>query len=201
LGKEAMSVEPIEYFFSYRSPYSYLSAPRVFALPEKYAVEIVYRGVIPMVMRGQSVPREKGIHTLRDTKREADALGMPFGPVYDPVGEGAMRCLMVGEYAVEQGLVKEFVLSASKGIWAEAVDVSTDAGLETVTERAGLSWPESLAATANPEYRARVDASVTALEAREHWGVPTLVFRDEIFWGQDRIVDLEPRLVAAGLLR
>ena len=79
--------------------------------------------------------------------------------------------------------------------------MSTDAGLEIVTERAGLSWPESLAATANPKYRARVDASVAALEAREHWGVPTLVFRNEIFWGQDRIVDLEPRLVAAGLLR
>ena len=49
--------EPIEYFFSYRSPYSYLSVPRVYALPDSYAVNIVYRGVIPMVMRGQAVPR------------------------------------------------------------------------------------------------------------------------------------------------
>ena len=191
--------EPIEYFFSYRSPYSYLSVPRVYALPDSYAVNIVYRGVIPMVMRGQAVPREKGIHTLRDTKREANALGMPFGPVYDPVGEGAMRCLLVGEYAVDKGLEREFLLSASQGIWSEAVDVSTDKGLRLVAERAGLDWEGVQSAVENEAYRSRVDGNVAALEGHDHWGVPTFVFRDEIFWGQDRIVDLEVALKAAGL--
>ena len=62
----------VDYYFSFRSPYSYLSGPRAFALADEHDVEVVFRGVIPMAMRGQSVPRSKQLHTLRDTKREAD---------------------------------------------------------------------------------------------------------------------------------
>ena len=45
-------------------------------------------GVIPMAMRGQSVPRAKRLHTLRDADREAARLGMPFGRIHDPIGDG-----------------------------------------------------------------------------------------------------------------
>ena len=191
--------ERVDYFFSYRSPYSYLSAPRAFALPEAWDIDLIYRGTIPMVMRGQAVSREKGIHTMRDTKREADALGMPFGPVHDPVGDGAMRCLLVGELAADEGRAKEFVLSASAGIWAEAIDVATDEGLKVVVERAGLSWEAARAAIENSGYAQRLEANVAELEGMKHWGVPTFVLRGEIFWGQDRIVDLETRMAEYGL--
>jgi len=193
--------ERVDYFFSFRSPYSYLSAPRAFALPESWDIDLVYRGTIPMVMRGQTVSREKGINTLRDTKREANALGMPFGPVHDPVGPGAMRSLLVGELAADEGLEKEFVLSASRGIWAEAIDVATDDGLKLVVERAGLDWTAALAALDNSEYSARLEANVQELEVMKHWGVPTFVIRGEIFWGQDRILDLETRMAEFGLRR
>ncbi|MEA2468999.1 MAG: hypothetical protein QOJ57_3125, partial [Thermoleophilaceae bacterium] len=135
-----MSAGRIDFFFSFRSPYSYLAAPRAFALPERFDVEVVFRGVIPMVMRGQSVPREKGLHTLRDVKREAVRLGMPFGRVHDPIGEGAIRCLLIAEHAVDVGREREFVLEASRGIWAEAIDVARDPGLRRICERAGLDW-------------------------------------------------------------
>ncbi len=63
----------LDFFFSFRSPYSYLAGPRAFALADRYDVEVVFRGVIPMAMRGQSVPMAKRLHTLRDVKRESDA--------------------------------------------------------------------------------------------------------------------------------
>ena len=192
-------LEKVELFFSYRSPYSYLAAPRAFELEDRYAITLDVRGVIPMIMRGQSVPREKGLHTLRDAKREADALGMPFGPMFDPVGDGAMRCLAVGELAKDEGRQKEFVLRASSAIWSQGVEVASDEGLREVVESAGLGWQAAQAAIADDRLKARVEANVAALEAREHWGVPTFVFRDELFWGQDRIVDLEVRLREAGL--
>ena len=186
-----MSGPRIDFFFSFRSPYSYLAAPRAFALPEHHDVDLVFRGVIPMAMRGQSVPREKGLHTLRDVKREAVRLGMPFGRIHDPIGDGAMRCLLVAEHAVDVGREREFVLAASRGIWAEAVDVSRDAGLRQVCERAGLSWNACQAALSDPDLRARVDADTEALAELGHWGVPVFVFDGELFWGQDRIEDLE----------
>jgi 2-hydroxychromene-2-carboxylate isomerase len=189
-----MSQPRLDFFFSFRSPYSYLAAPRAFALPDRYGVELVFRGVIPMAMRGQSVPREKGLHTLRDVKREAVRLGMPFGRIHDPIGEGAMRCLLVAEHAIDVGQERDFVLEASRAIWAEAVDVARDSGLRPVCERAGLDWHACVAALEDPAIRWRVEENTGALAQIGHWGVPVFVFDDELFWGQDRIEDLETAL-------
>lgn len=193
-----MAAARVDFFFSFRSPYSYLAAPRAFALPERFDVQVVFRGVIPMVMRGQSVPRAKSLHTLRDVKREARRLGMPFGRIHDPVGEGATRCLLVAEHAVDVGRERELVLVASRAIWAEAVDVARDEGLRPVCERAGLSWEACENALHDRGLRARVEANTAALGDLGHWGVPVFVFADELFWGQDRIEDLEIALGDAG---
>jgi 2-hydroxychromene-2-carboxylate isomerase len=196
-----MTSDRLDFYFSFRSPYSYLAAPRAFALAERYDVEVRYRGVIPMAMRGQSVPRAKRLHTLRDVDREARRLGMPFGHIHDPIGAGATRCLLVAEHARDAGRDEAFVLSASRGIWAEAVDVASDDGLRLVSERAGLEWPACVAALDDPTLHARVDASTRALSALGHWGVPVVVFGGELFWGQDRLEDVERALAAAGLAR
>jgi 2-hydroxychromene-2-carboxylate isomerase len=191
----------LDFYFSFRSPYSYLAAPRAFALPGRYDIELVFRGVIPMAMRGQAVPRAKRLHTLRDAAREAERLGMPFGRIHDPIGEGAMRCLLVSEHARELGWEREFVLEASRGIWAEAVDVSRDQGLRLVCERAGLAWADCLKALDDDRYLAQVRANTDALVKLGHWGVPLFAFEGELFWGQDRLEDVEAALRAAGLER
>jgi 2-hydroxychromene-2-carboxylate isomerase len=193
--------ERLDYFYSFRSPYSYLSAPRAFALPEDFDVELRFHGVVPMAMRGQSVPRSKRLHTLRDVAREARRLEMPFGRIHDPIGEGAMRCLVLAQLAGREGLTREFVLAAGRGIWAEAIDVASEEGLREVCEGAGLAWSDVAAALADPALREHVERDTEALAQLGQWGVPVLVFRGEAFWGQDRIMDLQGALAEAGLRR
>jgi len=43
-------------------------------------------------------------------------------------------------------------------------------------------------------YREEVERNQAALQQSGHWGVPTFVFRDEPFFGQDRIETLCWRL-------
>src|SRR5262249_45360323 len=38
----------LDFFYSFRSPYSYLAAPRAFELPDRFEVNLAFRGVIPM---------------------------------------------------------------------------------------------------------------------------------------------------------
>ncbi len=184
----------IDFFFSFRSPYSYLAAPRAFALARDHGIDVVFRGVMPMAMRGQSVPLAKRLHTLRDVGREATRLGMPFGRIHDPIGDGAVRCLRVSEHAKDVGRVEAFVLGASRAIWAQAVDVADDEGLRGVCEAAGLDWDASRAAIDDPGMAARVDANTEALLGLGQWGVPVFRLGDEVFWGQDRIEDVERAL-------
>lgn len=187
----------IDFFFSFRSPYSYLAAPRVFALEDEFDVDVRFRGVIPMAMRGQSVPMSKRLHTLRDVKREADRLGMPFGRIHDPIGDGALRCLLVAEHAASVGRVRDFVLTAGQAIWSEAVDVAGDAGLRSVCERSGLEWTSCASALSAPHTRLAVDANTAAVARLGHWGVPLLVLDGDVFWGQDRVGDVQQALRAA----
>jgi 2-hydroxychromene-2-carboxylate isomerase len=187
----------VDFFFSFRSPYSYLAAPRAFALGDRPGVEVAYRGVVPMAMRGQKVPASKRLHTLRDVKREAVRLGMPFGRIHDPIGAGALRCLRVAQHAVDVGAERAFVLEASRAIWAEGVDVASDRGLRAVCERAGLEWEACRAALADPAIGTRVEADTQALLDLGHWGVPVFVVAGELFWGQDRIEDVERAIGAA----
>ena len=196
-----MAEPRVDYFYSFRSPYSYLSGPRGFALADNFQIDLRFRGVIPMMMRGESVPTAKRLHTMRDVKREADRLGMPFGRIHDPLGEGATRTLAVSEYAIDVGRVREFVLTATQAIWAEAADPATDEGLRLICEKAGLEWEGCHAALSDPAIADRVEANTLELTQIGHWGVPVFVFEGEQFWGQDRIDDLALLLDDAGLSR
>lgn len=192
-------VPEVDFFFSFRSPYSYLAAPRAFALPRRFALQLRFRGVRPMVTRGVPLPLAKKLHILIDADREAARLGMPFAPVFDPLGAGALRCLYVAEHAIGLGRVEPFVLAASRAIWAEGRDVADDAVLRQLCEVASIDWTGARAALDDPELHAEVEQNIERLRALGHWGVPTLAWNGQTFWGQDRIDDFERALYAAGV--
>ena len=193
--------ETVDFYFSYRSPYSYLAAPRVFRLPERFRVAVRWRGVLPMVERGETLSQAKSLHILRDCRREAKRLRMRFGPMRDPLGAGVHRCLAITERAQQLGLeVAPLVLRLSRAIWAEAADVCKDDVLESLVRSAGLSWSQLRGALADESLTKVFEDNRVALAEAGHWGVPTLVYRTEPFWGQDRIDDLELSLGASGLL-
>jgi len=182
----------LDFWFSFRSPYSYIALERTLALP----VEVRVRPVLPMVMRGHAVPLAKRLYIVKDTAREAARLGIPFGRICDPVGAGVERCLAVLRRAEADGRGPDFLLSAARGIWAEAIDVATDDGLATVAERAGLDAAAVREALADEAWRADVEANREALYAAGMWGVPSYRLGDYTVWGQDRIELLRRRLGA-----
>jgi 2-hydroxychromene-2-carboxylate isomerase len=194
MGKPA-----VEFFFSFRSPYSYLAAPRAFALPHRFDIELVYRGVRPMVTRGVPLPFAKKLYIVWDARREAKRLRMPFGRIYDPLGVGALRCLYIAELAGTMGIAREFVLRASRAIWAEGVRVASDTGMRPLCEEVGIPWQDCLAAMEDPIVSARIEENNARLRTIGHWGVPAFAFDGQVFWGQDRMVDLEMALRDKGI--
>lgn len=182
----ARQLPSIELFYSFRSPYSYLLLERLFRISDAFGVDLDIRPVLPMVMRGLPVPRNKLLYIVRDAAREAARSSVPFGRIADPLGAGAERCMAVLRYAQTQRRAREFVLAAGRAIWANGIDVATDEGLRKVTAKAGLFWPDVVAALADNGWRAEAEESRAAMMAAGCWGVPTVRIGDWAVWGQDR---------------
>ncbi len=182
----ARDLPPLELFYSFRSPYSYLCLQRVFAIADAFKLKLVVRPVLPMVMRGMQVPRRKLAYIAKDTSREARRLDIPYGHFADPIGIGVERCLAVFLYAQGERRERDFLLHAGEAIWSRAIDVATDKGMRKVTGRCGLFWPDVLAAMEDESWRQEVEENRESMFDSGSWGVPTIRLGDYVVWGQDR---------------
>lgn len=186
-----------EAFVSFRSPYTYLALERVTKLAAHYGAELKLRFVLPMVMRGLPVPLAKRLYIVRDCKREAERLGLPFGRIADPVGPGAERGLAVLHHAIRDGKGAQFASSFLRGVFAEGIDAARGGGLIRMAKRAGLTRKQVKAALADSSWREVAEANRKDMFAAGVWGVPAFrVDGGEMLWGQDRLWIAEEQLRA-----
>jgi 2-hydroxychromene-2-carboxylate isomerase len=186
---------PIDFFFSFRSPYSAIVAPRVFELGRRTGAPVRLRFVLPMVMRGLPVPREKRAYISLDAAREAHARGIPFGRLNDPVGRPTERGLSLIPFAEQMGCAEAYVLSFMHGVWAEGIDAGSDRGLRRIVERAGLSWDAAQRALKEDAWRATAEANRKEMFDLGLWGVPSFRVGDTAVWGQDRLWAVQDALL------
>lgn len=209
----------IDVFWSFRSPYSYLATPRLVRLAAEYELDVNVRVVLPIAVRipgfFDTVNPLWPPYLLRDTMRIAEAEGLPYAwPRPDPVVQDFAtrkvaseqpyihRLTRLGIAATERGRGLPFVNEVARVIWSGKVDGWHEGShLADAAARAGLDLDELDAAIASDagRYDAAIAENQRALEAAGHWGVPTMVFAGEPFFGQDRIDLLIWRMKQHGL--
>ena len=188
------SAQTIDFFFSLRSPYSAIVAQRVFDLGRRSGAQVRLRFLLPMVMRGLAVPRNKRMYIALDTAREAFVKGIPFGRLNDPVGRPTERGLALIPYAERAGKGQSYLLSFMHGVWAEGIDAGSARGLRKIVERAGLSWQGALLALQDETWRSTAEQNRAAMFELGLWGVPSFHVGALAVWGQDRLWAVEDAL-------
>lgn len=211
----------IDLYWSFRSPYSYILLPRIIGLQRDFELAIDLRVVHPAAIRNPAYfarmdPLARP-YFMADSARAAAFQGMAFRrPIPDPISQDpvtlaiahhqplATRLGRLGIAATERGLGLTFADEVSRLLWDGTV-TGWDSGdhLAQAAARAGLDLAELEASVAaDPAHfdtqLAKYDA---LLRATGHWGVPTMVFAGEVFFGQDRFDVLLWRLYKAGLSR
>ncbi len=208
---------PIDLYFSFRSPYSYLATPGALQLEKDYDVEVVLRTVLPLAVRQPEFfsPDNiyKALYVAMDSERRAEMLGMPIKwPSPDPIVQDfetftiaeeqpyIYRLVWLGIEAERRGRGIEFAAEVSRTIFGGTEAWDQGDHLARAAERAGLDLADMEATIGDgTEHQAEVEANQERQAAANHSGVPLFVYNGEPFFGQDRIDTLRWRLDKDGM--
>jgi 2-hydroxychromene-2-carboxylate isomerase len=209
----------VDLFFSFRSPYSYLSLPKMTKLAADFDVTVNLRPVYPLAVRvpdffKRTNPKFLPYVTI-DSVRVAERENIPYRfPRPDPIVQDRTtlaiaehqpyihRLTRLGALAQSEGRALKFVHAISPVLWDGSVAPWNEGDhLANAAAIAGFDLAAMDAAVvADPDRYERIIAGNEQDHAAAgHWGVPTFVFENEPFFGQDRIDLLIWRMESKGL--
>lgn len=197
----------IEFFFDCSSPWTYLGFHNIRPLAAELGVTIRWRPILvggvfnsinPSVYfsREHPIPAKQAYHVkdMQDWARHT-GLTIKFPPTVFPVNSvKTMRgCILLEP----QGKLVPFTQAAFEAYWRDDRDISSDAVLAEVCDRAGVDATAFFAGIATPEIKDQLKVNTDELIRRGGFGSPTLfVNGDDMYFGNDRLP-----LVRAALLR
>lgn len=210
--------ETIDVYWSFRSPYSRLVVPDLIQLRDDFDVDVQLRPVLPLAIRNPDSifdpdDRRAPIYIVRDSMRRGDMLGRPV--IYplkpDPVVQDFAtmkvsaeqphihRPTRLGVEANRQGKGLEMAGHVSTLIFGGAKDWDTGSQFSDAVAKAGLDLDVMDEAIRSGNHDEEIERNQKALDASGHWGVPTMVYDNEPFFGQDRVDTLRWRLEQRGV--
>lgn len=104
-----------------------------------------------------------------------------------------MRGLLAAREAGEEA---RFLEAGLQGMWEEGLDLSDAETLKARLERAGLDGGALIARAQTPQIKAALAASTEAAVARGVFGLPTFFVGAEMFFGKERLAQIESELAA-----
>ena len=193
----------IDYYFTPISPFMYLGHDRLVAIARKHgatiAVKAINLGDVFPVSGGLPLSKrapQRQAYRLVELRRWSEYLNMPINvqPRFFPVnGDLAAAWILAAQ---EQGIVQALALTGAVGraIWEQERDVAAESTLMDIASELGLDAVALGRRAATTEIVARYKSLTQEAIDRQVFGAPTYVYRDELFWGQDRLDFLDRAL-------
>ncbi len=206
----------LEIYWSFRSPYSYLSCDRLLEIKRRYDLETDFRPVRPLALREPdffSKGRKQFVpYLMQDMLRESQRLGIPMGipnpdpvimdlasGIVDPEQPMMTRLMNLGVAACAAGQGLEFATAIARRIWSGEEGWFNESTIAEAVGEAGLEKSDLDRWIADNETAiVKSVADNEAAQLEHHWGVPLMVLDGEPFFGQDRLDSLVWRLSQVG---
>jgi 2-hydroxychromene-2-carboxylate isomerase len=186
----------IEFFFDCSSPWTYLAFHNIQPLAKEFGEEISWRpilvgGIFNSVNPSVYASREKPVplkqrYMLKDLGDWARSAGLAIKmpPTVFPVNSvKAMRgCIFLGKDMVP------FARGVFEAYWGEDKDISQDAVLKEICQRAGVDPEKLLAGIGEQAIKDQLKANTDEVMARGGFGSPTIFLdKTDMYFGNDRL--------------
>ncbi|HKF73651.1 MAG TPA: 2-hydroxychromene-2-carboxylate isomerase [Stellaceae bacterium] len=192
----------VDYYYTPASPWTYLGHQRFEDIARRHAATIKYKpvdygkifplsGGLPL---GKRAPQRQA-YRLAELKRWRDFLAVPLTiqPKYHPVASDlAAQLIIAAERAGAPAGSLSFALM--RACWAEDRNISDAETLIEIATEQGLDGPKLVAAARTREIATLYDAFTREAIDRQVFGAPFFIYKDEPFWGQDRLDFLDRAL-------
>lgn len=196
-----MSRKTVYYYHALSSPWAYLGWPEFRRLIEKHDLDVVVRptrivpenGGVPLRSRPQ--PRQD-YHAV-ELERWRKRLNMPLvlKPAHYPTNnEFSARMVIAADRLGLPSL--ELSHALLRALWSEEKDVTLPEVRIAVADSLGLDGAKLQAMEDTPDIMQAWHDSHHEATERGVFGTPTWIYKDVLYWGQDRLSFLDEALSA-----
>ena len=195
----------IEFLFDFGGPNSYLAHK---VLPELCAgtgaqltyIPILLGGLFKLtnnqapMMRYAETPAKRNYEMLEfDRFVSAHNLLFQMNPHFPINSLYLMRGAVTAQHL---GCFMPYVEAIMAAMWEDGANTGDLAVVADVLDKAGLDSTVILAKAEDPDIKAELAANTEAAAARGAFGVPTFFVGDEMFWGKERLGQVEAAISA-----
>jgi len=198
----------VEFHFDFGSPNAYLAHLVVPEIERRTGakfeyVPILLGGVFKLTNNQSPIEKMAGIKNrlpyeqleMQRFIRRHDITQFKFNPFF-PVNT---LLIMRGAVAAQlDGILERYVDAMFRNMWAEPKDMDDPEVVRAVLQESGFDAPALLARTQEPEVKDRLLKNTQASVERGTFGSPTFFVGNEIFFGKDRLRDVEEEIARAG---
>ncbi len=202
-----MVTKALELIFDFGSPNAYLTLKVLPELLDRTGAELIVTPCLlggifkatgnkaPMVQYAEA-PAKMAYENL-EMRRFIDKHGLtrfrlnPHFPINTLL---IMRGAIVAE---DEGVLDDYVDAVNRAMWEEGVKMDDPEAAAAFLTANGFDGPALLARTQEPDIKARLVANTEAAVARGVFGIPTFFVGDAMFFGKDRLAQVEEALVAS----
>ncbi len=200
-----MTAKTIDYYFTPLSPWAYLGHERFVAIAKRHNAHIEVKpvdygrvfpvsGGLPLAQR----PKQRQAYRLMELQRWREHLALPL--ILTPKNRSTSAELpsrLVIAADMKELNAMALSLAIHRAIWVEDRDISDPETLKAICAENGRKPDFLWEAEQNEETKRRYDSYTQEAIDRQVFGAPTYVYKDELFWGQDRL-DFLDRALAKG---
>lgn len=195
----------IDYYLFVNSPWTYLGHQRLADIARAAGATIRVRpmdaakvfpvsGGLPLAQR----PKQRQAYRLFELQRWRDFLGLPLTihPKFFPTPTDLAAKMVVAINGDDTGSAAAFDLAGRllAAVWAQERNIADETTLAAIATEAGHDAADLLTRARGAETQARYDTYTQQAIDLQVFGAPFYIYRDEPFWGQDRLDFLQRAL-------
>ncbi|MEQ8354229.1 MAG: 2-hydroxychromene-2-carboxylate isomerase [Kiloniellaceae bacterium] len=192
----------IDYYLTLNSPWANLGSRRFAEIAQRHGAEVrvkpVNFGDVFSRTGGLPLPKrapERQAYRMTELKRWSAHLGIKITlePAFFPAQELTAACMVIaaGETG---GKPLDLAQAFGQAVWEQERDIADPETCKAVAEETGHDANALMAKAQEPATQERHAALTEEAVSRGIFGAPSYVYRDEIFWGQDRLDFLDRAL-------